>query len=314
MRFGDHDILVRTESGEGGTDPSSPLAKLTNSGISSIQFPNEVQNEGFYTVFRVSERQANYNQGRISVTGSVDNIESTIVLPLPPNLGTAYGVNYSGTEFGVFSSTLVGAGGAAQRAIADGQSVSGAFGEAVDEVVGGAIDSLKNDFVGALGDGLEKLVLLAGRSALGTGAGQAIGAGIGVAKNPYQAIVFQNPNFRTHSFSYNLFASDEQESEAIRQMIRVFKRSMFPSFIGGGLFLKYPKVFDIEHVAGTTNNPFMFKVATSALTDFTVDYHGDGTPSYFDREDHPAPTNIRINMTFQELTILTQEDFDRVNY
>ena len=314
----DADITIITDK----PDSSSPLSKLQNSGSGSFQFPSEVQNEGFYTIFRVSERQANFNEGpngsnanRISVTGSVDNIESTIVLPLPPNLGTAYGVNYSGAEFGVFTSSLVGAGGAAQRALTKNpENISGAFNAAVDSVVGGAIDSLKEDFVGALGDGLEKLVLLAGRSALDTSVGQAVGAGIGVAKNPYQAIVFQNPNFRTHSFSYNLFASDASESESIRQMIKVFKRSMFPSFAGGGLFLRYPKVFDIEHVAGTSNNPFMFKVATSALTDFTVDYHGDGTPSYFERADNPAPTNIRINMTFQELTILTQEDFDRVNY
>jgi hypothetical protein len=306
----DADITVRVPN----TDSSSPLGKLQNSGAGSFQFPNEVQNEGFYTIFRVSERQADYSQGSINVTGSVDNIESTIVLPLPPNLGTAYGVNYSGAEFGVFSSNLIDAGAAAQREFRQSGSISGAFGEGVNEVVGGAIDSLKNDFVGALGDGLEKLVLLAGRSALGTSAGQAIGAGIGVAKNPYQAIVFQNPNFRTHSFSYNLFASDASESESIRQIIRAFKRSMFPSFVGDGLFFRYPKVFDIEHVAGTQNNPFMFKIATSALTDFTVDYHGDGTPSYFERADHPAPTNIRINMTFQELNILTQEDFDRANF
>ena len=290
------------------------LSSLYKNGLDNILFPNEVQNEGFYTIFRVSERQANYNSGRVFVTGSTDEVESNIVLPLPPNLGTAYGVNYTGTEFGVFTSALVGAGSAAKADFEKNENLGGAFGAAVDNLVGGAIDSLKTDFVGALKGGLENLTLLAARGALDTSIGGAIGAGIGVAKNPYQAIVFQNPNFRTHSFSYNLFASDASESESIRQMIKVFKRSMFPSFAGGGLFLRYPKVFDIEHVAGTSNNPFMFKVATSALTDFTVDYHGDGTPSYFERADNPAPTNIRINMTFQELTILTQEDFDKANF
>jgi hypothetical protein len=290
------------------------LGKLYKTGLDNILFPNEIQNEGFYTIFRVSERQAKYNEGRVGVTGSTDEVESNIVLPLPPNLGTAYGVNYTGTEFGVFTSALVGAGGAAQEALNKGGDLGDALTAGVDNLVGGAIDSLKTDFVGALGDGLEKLVLLAGRSALGTSAGQAIGAGIGVAKNPYQAIVFQNPNFRTHSFSYNLFASNQNESDAIARLIYVFKRAMFPSFVGDGLFFRYPKVFDIQHVAGTADNPFMFKVGTSALTDFSVDYHGDGTPSYFERPDHPAPTNIRINMTFQELTILTQEDFDRANF
>lgn len=290
------------------------LSKLYSNGMGNIQFPNEVQNEGFYTIFRMSERQAEYSEGRVSVTGSTDLVESTIVLPLPPNLGTAYGVNYTGTEFGVFTSALVGAGAAAKEAVDNNKSATGAFGAAVDNLVGGAIDSLKTDFVGALKGGLENLTLLAARGALDTSVGGAIGAGIGVAKNPYQAIVFQNPNFRTHSFSYNLFASNKEESDAIARLIYIFKYSMFPSFEGQGMFFRYPKVFDIEHVAGTADNPFMFKVGTSALTDFSVDYHGDGTPSYFEREDHPAPTNVRINMTFQELTILTQEDFERANY
>jgi len=308
---------MRPNESRGVLDVRYPnkLSSLYTTGLDNILFPNEVQNEGFYTIFRVSERQAKYNDGRVSVTGSTDEVESNIVLPLPPNLGTAYGVNYTGTEFGVFTSALVGAGGAAQEAVKKGGDLGDALTAGVDNLVGGAIDSLKTDFVGALKGGLENLTLLAARGALDTSIGGAIGAGIGVAKNPYQAIVFQNPNFRTHSFSYNLFASNQSESDAIARLVYIFKRSMFPSFADKtGMFFKYPKVFDIQHVAGTSDNPFMFKVGTSALTDFSVDYHGDGTPSYFERPDHPAPTNIRINMTFQELTILTQEDFDGANY
>jgi hypothetical protein len=276
-----------------------------------LMFPTELRKDEFYTIFRIRERQARYDSGSIRVSGNgVDADEKTILLPLPPNLGTAYGVNYTGTEFGVFGTQLINVGQAAQASARVGGGVGDIISAAGVSLVGGVIDALKKDVLGAVGQGVQGLALLAGRSALDTSVGQAIGAGIGVAKNPYQAIVFQNPNFRTHQFSYNLFASSEDESETIRKIILAFKKAMYPSFTGNGMFFKYPKVIDIEHIVKTADNPFMFKIQTSALTDFTVDYHGDGTPSYFNRPDNPAPTNVRITMNFQELSILTSESFN----
>jgi hypothetical protein len=131
-----------------------------------------------------------------------------------------------------------------------------------------------------------------------------IASAAGVALNPYQAVVFQSPNFRQHQFQYTLFAKNEKESESIKGIIRRMKSAMLPNFTGtAGGFFSYPFIFDIGFVGA---GDFLFKIAPSVLTDFTVDYHGDGTPSYFGTTR--APTNVKINMTFQELVILTQKD------
>ena len=77
---------------------------------------------------------------------------------------------------------------------------------------------------------------------------------------------------------------------------------MLPSFGQNSFFFNYPKVFEIEF----RHDEFLFEIGTSVLTSFDVNYHGDGTASYF--ENTKAPTNVQITMNFQELNILTSED------
>ena len=281
----------------------------------NLQYPLDNSTQGFHTIFRIAKRDTEFTTGQLKVE-SKGNKEVEIVLPLPPNLGTAYGASYTGADLGIGGALLGGAvaagadtfkatGSVLDAAAAGGQVVYGAtLGKVVDafneaETLGGGIGD-------AIGTAAEGLALFAARSALGS----PIGAGIGIANNPYAAIVYQNPEFKTHSFSYTLFARNREESIAIREIIKEFKKAMHPEFAGGGLFLEYPRVFDIEYIVGVEDNSFIYEVDTSVLTSFSVNYHGDGTPSYFDNAT-PAPTNVQISMSFQELNFHTYEDFDK---
>jgi len=269
----------------------------------SVDFPSNLTDESpFYTVFRIKEREVrpDYGSGRGVTFAEQTTSLQTIKLPLPPNLSTTYGVNYNSTEFGVV--------GAAIGDIAGDVATRG-LGNVAEDAIRGILNSVAdtiNDPAGSAKEAIRDIGSVAARLALESDIPGAtpIASAAGVALNPYQAVVFQSPNFRQHQFQYTLFAKNEKESEAIKGIIRRMKSAMLPNFTGtGGGFFSYPFVFDIGFVGA---GDFLFKIAPSVLTDFTVDYHGDGTPSYFGTTR--APTNVKISMTFQELIILTQKD------
>lgn len=290
----------------------NPIGGAYKTGASkNLQYPLDDTTENFYTVFRIKERVVDLsNQSSLARGLKVQATERTdaeIVLPLPPNLSTAYGADYTNTEFGF--------GGQAFASIlgtADSKGLEAAGKEVYDLTVGKVVDAFQA--AETTGGGVAKSLGVVGgviedfakRSALDFGP---VSAGVGKANNPYQAIVYNNPEFRQHSFSYSLLARNKKESDQISEIIREFKKAMHPEFADGGLVFKYPRVFEIEYVAGVRNNENIFRVGICALRSFSVDYHGEGTPSYFDITN-PAPTNVKINMSFQELNILTREDFE----
>ena len=302
---------VRADESEIINNNKGALANLYRNSFatSSVNFPSNLTDESpFYTVFRIKEREVrpDYGSGRGITYAAQTTSLQTIKLPLPPNLSTTYGVNYNSTEFGVV--------GAAIGSLA-GDIASRGAGAVAESAIRGALNSIAdaiNDPIGSAKELGRDLGSVAARLALESDIPGAvpIASAAGVALNPYQAVVFQSPNFRTHTFNYTLFAKNKQESDAIRGIIKRLKSAMLPNFVGtGGGFFSYPYIFEIGFVGA---GDYLFRIAPSALADFSVDYHGDGTPSYFGNSR--APTNIKISMTFQELTILTQKDVLENNY
>lgn len=295
-------------------DYSSPLNQLKkDQAPGSLLFPLSIRGDQFFTVFRIAKRDVEYTTARLQVSEN-DVKEAEIYLPLPPNLGTAYGASYTNADLGLGGALVGGAVGVAADTFKRTDSILGAAAAGGDLIYNATLGQVVNAFnTNGVADAgkvlLSGLATFAGRAALNT----PIGAGIGIANNPYQAVVYSNPEFRTHSFQYNLFARNKDESSVIAGIIDQFKFAMHPTRAGGGVFFEYPRVFSIEYVIGIEDNPFIFKIGTSALTSFSVNYHADGTPSYFD-SIQPAPTNVQINMTFQELNFNTREDLEKERF
>ena len=69
----------------------------------------------------------------------------------------------------------------------------------------------------------------------------------------------------------------------------------------GGAFFQYPDEFLITF----PSDQFLFKIGTSVLTSFTVDYTPDGG-SYF--HVNGAPVSVAMSLQFTELDILTKTE------
>lgn len=137
-------------------------------------------------------------------------------------------------------------------------------------------------------------------------AGTAVAAGklaATVATNPFKEVLFEAVNFRTFSFSYTFLPKSVSEVLNVRRIIDLFKFHMHPELSKDGLFYVYPSEFDMQYYFRGRENEFLHKISTCVLTDMQVNYGNEYFSSFRDGE----PTEIKMNLTFQEVELMTKE-------
>ena len=223
----------------------------------------------------------------------------TIQLPMQPQLSESTAVSWGGD-------TLNAAQAAGARAAFESiESFRG------DGGFRGAID--------ALGDGLNDLVGLAKddrtKQAISAYfAGQAVGANVlgratGQVINPNLELLFTGPNLRSFNFNFTLTPRDAEEAGIVRRMVRAMKRNMTPQRSSEALFLKSPRIFELEYIFGDTNreHPFMNKFKPCACTSFAVNYTPDG--SYMTYRGEPSMTSYQLSMSFGEIEPIYSDEY-----
>ena len=307
-------LLKKKLSGNKITTPLKDLYKSNGGKINRpIIFPQDLDDE-HYIIFNVMERK---KQNRASATE--ERAVRSIVLPVPSNLQVQYGVEYANEGLGLFGAMASGAVNAA-----DVSSAAADIGSAISNKVQQASAAFKSGDMdaavqaagiaapGLIAAGAAKLGPAAGLLALGgTSGGVISGVSVseGVAVNPHMAVLFKGVGFKEHSFSYRFIARNQQESEAIQQMIQVFKYHMHPNYVAGSLAFEYPEEFEIEFASAI--KPYLYKIGTCVLQNFSVNYNGENTPLFF--ETTGAPVVVDISLSFQEIRIITKDDMDDPN-
>lgn len=133
--------------------------------------------------------------------------------------------------------------------------------------------------------------------------------------NPNMELLFQGPNVRTFSFSFDMVARSKKEGDEIKKIIRIFKRAMAAKSNSNndaksGVFISSPDVFQLEYRKGNASHPFLNKFQPMALTSFETNYTGSNTyATYHDG----TPVHLQLNLTFQELNPIYLEDYDKLD-
>ena len=223
----------------------------------------------------------------------------TIQLPMQTGLAESTSVNWGGNEM-----NAVQAAGARAAMNVQGDLAGGKVGEAMQSLIDG---------VGDLG----KIAKDDGTAAQIKAyfAGQAVGnAGVatratGQVINPNLELLFSGPNLRAFNFNFTLTPRDPQEAEVVRKMVRAMKRNMTPQRSSEALFLKSPRIFELEYIYGEGNrpHPFMNKFKPCACTNFTVNYTPDG--SYMTYRGQPSMTSYQISMSFGEIEPIYSDEY-----
>ena len=223
----------------------------------------------------------------------------TIQLPMQPQLSESTAVSWGGDSLNAIQAEGAQIAQNAINTIGDGN-----FGEAVGNMVNQTGEAINR----IAGDDRTKSAIAA------YFAGQAVGANVlgrstGQVINPNLELLFTGPNLRSFSFNFTLTPRDPEEAGIVRRMIRAMKRNMTPQRSSEALFLKSPRIFELEYIFGDTNreHPFMNKFKPCACTSFTVNYTPDG--SYMTYRGEPSMTSYQISMSFGEIEPIYADEY-----
>jgi hypothetical protein len=163
--------------------------------------------------------------------------------------------------------------------------------------------------LGAMGDAVQGTAL-----GINTGVGAGgLSAATGLSSNPKKEMIFNGVGFRQFRLDYKFYPKSQMEAFKVFAIIKTLKLHMHPEYQSSGKFtFVYPSEFDITfYGAGGQENPWVGRIATSVLTDMTVNYTPDAL--WASHEDG-FPNSIRINMNFKELSILTKSEIEDKGY
>lgn len=282
-----------------GTDlPAEP----TSENFGNLIFPHNLETLGHFMLFSPFE----YSRANRMTTEAVQKaFKGTIILPVPHDLSTGYKSNYSTEALDIRGAAVLGGFAAAERVSNVLKSTMSRDDKALslaDEMINAGV-SVKENIFGALaniGLGMDKF-----------GTDGAVSIATGVQRNPHLAVLFTGVDFKSHTFSYKFFPKSIEESISLQEIIYIFKYSMAPDYVPGAAnhLFKYPDEWAIV----IQDN--LFKIGNSVLTDFNVNYHGQGIPAYFAAGEvgsptgaHSFPAEVHISLTFQETSIITKQD------
>ena len=157
----------------------------------------------------------------------------SIALPMPGNMGQAYGARWQQFDAGIIgAATSIEAGGTGQfsqsaKALTAAGAMS-AIGQLREQLNKGATGRLANDM-------LENEALANTLSAVN-----------GIALNPRREMAFNGMDVRTHGFQFQLTPRDADEAEACEQIIKNFRNAQHSNFNLNRVVMEYPLEFVIE--------------------------------------------------------------------
>lgn len=278
----------------------------------SLRYPNaQLKNDTDFLEIKVVKYEApGFNpdsfQQKTSSDSLKNNIETPlayIFLPIPENIQDSNAVDWGSNSLNGIAARAVGIG-----AKAIGQDgIGGAIGEVFTggaNLIGGlktaGVDETKiqNFFaakaVGALGFNVDA------KGVVSRSTGQVL--------NPNMELLFNNVTLRSFNFEFDLAPRDKKESETIKSMLRLFKKSMSAKKGGkGGLFISSPDVFKLCYKTGGKNHKFLHSFKPMALLNMSVNYTGSGTYATY---DDTTPVHMKLSLSFQELNPVYSEDYD----
>jgi len=260
----------------------------------SLLFPTDLNltPETPYITFKFE----NYKKRSIYETVTTETVDrnGTIRLPIPRNLQDNFSVTYSTENLGPGV-------GAFANAWAEGNANA-----ALEQASGGMALQFAQATASALGRQSGGIIaaLASVPAQIANDAFMAVQSMSGVAVNPFQTILFKNPNFKKHQFSWSFIPKNESESEILRKIVETFKYHMLPGISKtASIFFTYP---GIVRIFLNPDTKYLYKFKPCVVESFSVNYAPNG-PAFY--RNTVAPAAINVNITFQEIELWTKNDF-----
>ena len=221
--------------------------------------------------------------------GSISN--SAIAIYMPPNVKVGYSQNYD-------SDVETGLAGDVQEALTKAQSA-----ENVSDAIIGALEGVSGGVFRQAGQAVGEFVSMAG-------AGDPVRFTLkrfGTAINPRNEAYYNTPQQRTFSYTFDFWPRNQDEAQAVENIISIFKYNSAPGLTeGAGLFVT-PNYFKISYMYNSGRNSHLHRIGACFCTDVQVDYSPDGQFTTF---ESGQPVHTRLTVSFLEDRIITKRDVE----
>jgi len=286
--------------------------------------------------FAGSNRRGNRQNFRLQ------DLQSTIQLPMPPSIKDMNAVDFAGgTMSGIAAAAfspvvkrLLGQGtdgGFTDKEITEGgglmstiksraEKIFGATKGAGKEIFGEIRTALESNKGFKRVSSLQAIAQAIGALGVSIDVDQAITRTSGAVRNPNLELLFKGPALRNFSFTIRLTPRDADESKRVRMIIRALKQhsavkrnpQIFSGTndIGSNFLLGTPDVFKLRYIKARTQRDIkgLNKFKTCALNSISVDYTGEvGRFAAYEEDSQPVTTII--SLSFTELVPLYDADY-----
>jgi len=201
---------------------------------------------------------------------------------------------------------LGGAGQTAEAGLRNGGTLLSALGVAIGE----GFESVYNLAAGNLTQQAAQIATARVVQNIPSDAAKAVLTGaLQTTVNPGTRVMFEKPNVRTFVFQYRLIPTDAREANDIAELVKTFRRNMYPKALDAirnlPLGYEFPPLWQIDFgIRGGAKIP---KVELCYLKNVQANYNPD--QMVFHSDGHPM--QVDLSLTFQEYRALTQQDIDR---
>lgn len=242
---------------------------------------------------------------------SILELKNTVRLPIPKNLVDSLSQNYSEENLGPIIGSMLETVENLQQA-----NALGAISSAIDTTVAASRTALQGALSSGVGAAIQTQRNLGVAGALGSLINEVeqklpsgISAKTGALFNPFQTVLFKNPNFKVYNFEWLFTPKNANESTQLNKIINMMRYHMSPEFnssLGSSsVIMKYPDIVEIELMSGDLPNEYLPKFKKCVVKNLAVNYTPSGVPSFF--KDTKAPTAIKMGVQLQEIEIWTKE-------
>ena len=245
---------------------------------------------------------------------------NVVYIAMPNNIQTAYRPTYRQVDMGVLGMALSGA---------LGDYTTENLTQVVQQAAEAALPEFASQGITEIAKSASNFLGLAGN--FDVNSIQALAKGR--VFNPYTEQLFSNMQFRSHNFSFKMFARNQSEAQMIAKIIRYVKEGALPRYptedgkISNTRFFEVPDKFDLKFIRVNANSSndvssnvedLHFKIHTSVCTNIDVNYTPDGQYNAFkdilagvgsDKPTHvPA---VVMNCQFTETQFVTSGDISK---
>ena len=220
----------------------------------------------------------------------VKNVQAlAIQLPMTPNLQESYSISYN-------TPSMESLGGASDEIIKN--TLEAAAKETGVAGVWSAAKAGVNSFADQA-PGMAAGTVARTGLALAGNLGVALQKNIGATLNPNLAVLFNQMNLRTHSFTFRLFPKSEKESATLKRIIKEIRNRIIPKKLDTQ-FLGYPDKVDIN-----IHPTPPYDIKTCVVTGMSVNYAPNGVA--FFKGSKGAPVQVEITLQFMETEIFVND-------